>query len=87
MRYLVLSPEVAGTTADINSSVCRAPFMIASTFPDAANSTALKAAASLCSVSIISQLDKSILASLAAHLIFAIGPINTGVIKPALTES
>jgi hypothetical protein len=61
--------------------------MIASTFPAAANCTALAAAASLCSVLSISHRDKSIPASRAADSILANGPIKMGIINPALTAS
>jgi hypothetical protein len=45
----VRRPVADGTTAAISSSVCRLPFISASTLPARASSTAFSAAAWLCS--------------------------------------
>jgi hypothetical protein len=60
---------------------------MAPTCPFAASSAAFAAAASLCSVSMISQADRLIPTSFAADLIFFNGQIKIGVIRPALTQS
>ncbi len=50
MRRAVRRPVADGTTAPISSSVCRLPFISASTSPARAIATACSAAAWLCSV-------------------------------------
>ena len=53
MRRAVRKPVFVATTACINSSVCSAPFIRASTSPARAIATAVSAAAWLCSVETI----------------------------------
>ena len=83
MRRLVRMPFSRLTTAAINSSVCRLPFISASTLPSRARRTAASAAASLCGVSTIDRPVRSSVASAATRLIFASGPTRIGMMSPS----
>ena len=73
MRRAVRRPVAGSTTARISSSVCRAPFISASTLPKRAIATAASAAAWLCSVATISNGERSICAGFGGAADFRLG--------------
>ncbi len=77
----------SATTAPISSSVCRLPFISASTSPARASSTAFSAAAWLCSTATIRYGDRSTPSARATARIFASGPTSTGTIRPRRAAS
>ncbi len=87
MRRAVRSPLVDGTTVSISSSVCRLPFISASTLPARASSTAFSAAAWLCSTPTISQGARSMPSARATARIFASGPMRIGTMRPRRAAS
>ena len=88
-QWLMRRPVRSGlaTTAAISSSVCRLPFISASTLPLSASSTARAAAAWLCGTSSIAR--SSIFNSdfSATAKIRARGPMSTGSMRPAARAS
>src|ERR1044072_5248029 len=87
MRRPLRKPPSRPTTAAINSSVCRLPFIRSSALPSRTSSTAFAAAAWLCSTSTIWKLPRSIPAELATAAIFAAGPTRIGDISPVPAAS
>jgi hypothetical protein len=83
----VRSPVALCITALISSSVCRLPFITASTSPARASATASAAAAWLCSVATMRRSARSAPASSAVARIFASGPTRTGRIRPSSAAS
>ncbi len=87
MRRLVRRPALADSTADISSSVCRLPFIKASTSPLPASSAPRAAAAWLCSTSSMAMPSRLRPASAATASRRARGATSTGVIRPAACAS
>src|SRR6185312_5789851 len=82
IRRAVRRLAASATTASINSSVCRLPFISASTLPSRAIAAAAAAAAWLCSVATIAMPARSAPHAAAAARIFASGPTSVGTIMP-----
>ena len=87
IRRLVRSPASSRTTAAINSSVCRLPFISASALPCVTSSTARVAAALLCGTSSISMPLRSRPASAATRISLAYGATRHGTIRPSACAS
>ena len=81
IRRAVRSPVSRATTAAISSSVCRLPFISASARPARTSSTALAAAAWLCSTSTISNSPMSKPCLPATLWMRALGPTRIGSIS------
>ena len=87
IRRSVRRPVAEATTASISSSVCRLPFISASTSPARANATARSAAAWLCGAATIRYGVMSMFAAAATARIFASGPTSIGTIRPRFADS
>ncbi len=87
MRRAVRRPVADGTTASISSSVCRLPFISAWTLPARASSTALAAAAWLCSTGTIRNGEMSMPSACATARIFASGPTRIGSMRSSVAAS
>ena len=87
MRRAVRIPAVLETTAPINSSVCRLPFISASAAPQRTCSTALAAESWLCSDATIGMLLMSRPHRAATSLMRSGGPTRIGAISPSLAPS